>query len=347
MINASLILLALIGHDMRPVPCVAALVACLAAAPAAAETRFGIKQIMIDGSAFVQASAINNHNAIAGNYSDGAGVVHGFIQSGTALTVLPPPQSDCINPCPAVPTAINAAGDVVGVYYYGQGYGFLWHNRAYVTAAEVTTGNGGLIGINNRGGEFYNYASHDSNLAYAGKPGAFLPVTPPCSFVIVRSINNAGTVAGDCSPSGPAVFIEKAGVYTTFVPPGAEDAYSGTINDHNQIAGIYQDTQGANNGFVYKAGVFTLFAIPGTHTTTAVHAINNKGRVVGVYTDTKHNEQHAFLFNGKTLAIFGHYGINDAVHVAINDAGVMIVSDYIFSAGVANSFRILCAGDGC
>ena len=339
------------GHPMN-LAVQAFLACCVAASPAMAGTRFGMKQITIDGSSFVQASAINNHNAIAGIYIDGSGSPHGFVKSGSILTVLPPVIGSCATyECYPVPSSINAAGDVAGFYYFDQEYSFLWRGGAYVDAGSVLVGLGGTpqISINNRGVEIYDdYQGHGLYTAYTGKPGAYVPVTPPGSFPFVQSLNTSGTVAGQYfSPTGLAIFTETAGVYKTLIPPGAMDSSGGFINDRGQVAGIYQDTQGNNHGFIYKAGTYTRFDIPGAPATVVIDGINNKGRVVGVYTDAAANEQRVFLFNGTKLTPFGHYGANDIVHVAINDAGVMIVSDTINLRAIPNSFRVLCVGDGC
>jgi len=76
----------------------------------------------------------------------------------------------------------------------------------------------------------------------------------------------------------------------------------------------------------------------------AVQAINNNGRIVGAYTDIK-NVQHVFLYNGTTVSVFGKYTPTDQLQVALNDAGVMVLSD--FSNGAYSSFRVRCGGAGC
>ncbi|MEJ0047375.1 MAG: hypothetical protein WDN04_15645 [Rhodospirillales bacterium] len=125
---------------MSPIPYVAVLaaVAGLLAQPAVADgTHFRVKPITVAGGANVSANAINNNGMIAGTYGGG---LNGFILSGTALTTLPPTFANCPDGCVAVPTAINAAGDVVGTTFFGDVYAFLWHNGAYVAAGSFDLG---------------------------------------------------------------------------------------------------------------------------------------------------------------------------------------------------------------
>jgi hypothetical protein len=321
----------------------------LAGSASAASTRFGFKQIVIAGSTNVSAVALNNSTSIAGVYGDGTGL-HGFIKAGGAVIVLPPPIANC--GCVAFPTAVNAGGDVVGSATYGQTYGFLWHQGAYVTAGSVVMGTGGgsdpVIGINKAGQEIFDsYTGDGIYAAYAGAPGNFTALTPPGSFPFVDNINAHGVVAGQSSPLGPEVFIESAGTYTEIEPPGALDSAQGFINDRGQVAGLFQDSTGAQRGFVFHAGKYTIYDFPHGPGTIEIDGINNAGRVVGVYLDPVKAIRRGFLFNGTTLSAFGQYGAADDVHVAINDAGTMLVSDYNGATGTYSSHRVLCAGPGC
>jgi uncharacterized membrane protein len=330
----------------------------LASAPAyAAGTHFGFKQIIVAGSSNVQAFALNNKSAIAGLYTDNTGG-HGFILSGSALTVLPAALPDCNGGTVPIPKSINAAGDVVGLTYCGTTYGFLWHNGAYLQAGYVSLGIGGapVIGINNKGEEFYDFYDGDGGFVpYAGMPGAFQQLTPPGAFPYVSGLNNNGVLAGTSSPQvNSAVFTDDHGIYTGLVPPGAMDSFSGAINDHGEVAGLYQSSKtGAIGGFVYQAGAYTRFSIPrvdlyvGLYQVAAVHAINKAGRVVGIYTDSARNIQRAFLFNGTTVSLFGNFPPADIVTIALNDEGTMLVSDYNGTQAKSTSWRVLCGGPGC
>ena len=322
----------------------------LLAGPASgATTHFGFKQITIAGSTNVSAAALNNSSTIAGTFTD-AGGPHGFIKAGANLTILPAPIANC--GCVATPIAINASGDVVGSVYYVDLFGFLWHHGAYVQSASVTLGIGGgrdpVIGINKGGQEIFDTYSGSGNYTpFAGTPGNYTQLMPPGSFPFVDNINVHGVVAGQSSPLGPEVFIGSNGTYTELSPPGSVDSTQGFINDRGQVAGLYQDSSGVTHGFLYRSGVYKLYDFPHGPSAITIDAINNAGRVTGVYSDTVKKMKRAFLFNGTTLSVFGQYGVTDDVHVAINDAGAMLLSDFNASSGAASSYRVLCGGDGC
>jgi probable HAF family extracellular repeat protein len=327
-----------------------ATVACALGQPAAAGgTHFGMKPIVIAGSTNVNATAINNKRTIVGFYYTGD-VVNGFILGGGVPITLPPTYANCLNPCVAFPTAINAAGDVVGQTFFGESYAFLWRNGSYVGVGGFDLGLGGGYvagpGLNNKGQEFYNYYIGSGFYApYFGTPGAMMPIAPPGSFPEIASINNRGAVAGTFAPFAPSIFVERNGKFVTILPPGAVASQGGFINDLGAVAGSYQDAASAWHGFVYHARKYTSFEMPTDAASITVQAINGKGRVVGVYTSGKKGVQRIFLYNGNTVSAFGKYAAGDQLRLAINDAGVMLVSDY--AAGVYRSWRVLCGGAGC
>jgi hypothetical protein len=329
---------------------VIATVACALAQPAVARgTHFGMKPIVIAGSTNVNATAINNKRAIVGTFDAGS-ATNGFILRGGVLTTLPPTFAGCVDPCVAVPTAINAAGAVVGQTFFGNSYGFLWRNGAYVGAGGFDLGLGGGYvagpGLNNKSEEFYNdHSGSGFYTPYFGTPGAMVPITPPGSFPEITSINNRGAVAGTFAPFARSIFVKRNGKFVTILPPGAVASEGGFINDLGAVAGSYQDTASVWHGFVYHARKYARFDMPAPAASITVQAINNKGRVVGVHVGGKNSVQRVFLYNGNTVSVFGRHAAGDQLHLAMNDAGILLVSDY--AAGVYRSWRVLCGGSGC
>jgi probable HAF family extracellular repeat protein len=117
-------------------------------------------------------------------------------------------------------------------------------------------------------------------------------------------------------------FLDTAGVFTTFVVPGASSTVASGINDGGRIVGYFDDATG-RHGFVYSGGVFTAFDAPGAYFNgaydTAATGINDSGQIVGYFFDAA--GIHGFLdtagvfttidvpgaLSGTTVA----YGIND------------------------------------
>lgn len=314
----------------------------------AGATRFALRQIVILGSTNVETAAINNKGAIVGGYLARAASKI-FVLSGGVVTVLPPTPAGCSASCIAIPTAINAAGAVVGQTYFGRSYGFLRTKGAYVNAAAFGLGlGGGMVagpGLNNRGQEFYNgYIGSGFYEPYFGTPGAMVQIKPPGSFPLIASINNHGVIAGTFAPYRPSVFVDRNSRFVVVTPPGAVATEGGFINDFDEVAGSYQDAVHVWHGFAYRGQKYASFDMPTKVVSIAVQAINNSGRIVGAYTDIK-NVQHVFLYNGATVSVFGKYAPADQLHVALNDAGEMLLSDY--SNDAYRSYRVRCRGGGC
>jgi len=336
--------------------------------PTLAATRFDLKQITIDGSTAVNATAINTAGTIVGTFTDHK-YVHGFILAGDKLTVMPPTLAGCTKKysCTPYPTAIRGDGTVVGSVtrpYMGS-FNFLFRNNKYVPSYSVPIGNpDGAIGpgIDNGGEIFYSTFGNDNTDDVIGtpphvKPFHLCPSTAPgCAFQFINGLNNQGNIAGQyenigVNPYTDAVFFGTTGAITSLSPPGAVLASGGFLNDYNEVAGEYNDSGNVEHGFVYSNGKYTSFDMPDAAADIQVQAINNKGRVVGVYTDVAKKVQRVFYYNGTTVSYFGKYRVEDQLTVTLNKYNVMVLS---VNAPVAHkrysdqtSYIVRCHGAGC
>ena len=98
---------------------------------------------------------------------------------------------------------------------------------------------------------------------------------------------------------------------TTYTFSPIDDGTNGTgatgINDAGQIVGFYEDSSGAQHGFLYSGGTYTPLNAPsGTKGTQAV-GINDSGQIVGAYADSS-GAVHGFLYNSST---FTYTTLND------------------------------------
>ena len=75
--------------------------------------------------------------------------------------------------------------------------------------------------------------------------------------------------------------------------------------------------------------------------------INDRGRVVGTFVDLAANLQRVFLYNGTAVSSFGAYPTTDTLHLAMNDRGVILLSDIPENAQVGATYLVTCAGSGC
>ena len=331
-------------------------------AQAASNVHFSHKPIIIAGSANVAASAINDSGTIAGTYTSG-GTTQGFVLHGTSLVNLPPFCEGGVGLfCVAFPTAINKTGTVAGYWLDGNVMGFVWQNGAYLAGTEMGMGSEPYPApqtpvLNNHGEIAFNYDEGDNQgFPYAGPPTAPTEVQGFQSqdFNYINNLNNHGTFAGHGLLVGAIseVFAGTSGNIKYFAVPGAEATFGGFINDFGELAGSYVTTKitehgnpEAYHGFLHIGHTYTTFDMPGRVATELdVQAINNTGRVVGVYTRND-NVQRVFYFNGTDVYLFGKYPKTDAVHVALNDHGVILLSDA--KSTTTASFLIHCHGGGC
>jgi hypothetical protein len=79
-----------------------------------------------------------------------------------------------------------------------------------------------------------------------------------------------------------------------------------------------------------------------------IQALNNAGRAAGIYADNNGDGmQHVFLFNGQSVSPVAGFPATDKVHVALNDRGVMVISDTPANSATSASFLVRCTGTGC
>jgi probable HAF family extracellular repeat protein len=203
------------------------------------------------------AFSINNFGQIAGSYTDAAGKKHGFVDSFGHVATLDYPG--------AVSTAaygINDEGDVIGVYHDSAGavHAFRLHGGVYRT----------------------------DDLTAAG-------ITVPLA------INDLGEIVGELTPDADTTgqgFRQRGGGFTTFDAPGApaNSTYLISINNRDQMIGVWFDAAGdANNFVVSESGKVTQFTLPASFAALAVSAqtINDLDVLVGWFTDA--GGDHGFI----------------------------------------------------
>jgi probable HAF family extracellular repeat protein len=110
----------------------------------------------------------------------------------------------------------------------------------------------------------------------------------------------------------------REGVFTIIdhpdagMAPGVGTAATG-INNRNQIVGFYLDAGGTAHGFLRDrghgarrdGGVFTTIDHPDAAPATLASAINNRGQIVGAYTDAEQTG-HGFLLDDGTFTTIDH-----------------------------------------
>jgi hypothetical protein len=335
------------------------------ASHAAAATRFDLTQITINGSTGVDVRAINTAGTVTGRYTDSAGP-HGFILSGDVVTVLPPTRAGCktAGHCIPFPTAIIGSGAVAGYSIESVPTVFLWRNGAYVPKFAVPAGNGACavqdqlnsLALGNDGEVAFNYCDRAAGaLPFAGIPPHVKQVdicaAPPCgNGSAIDTVNNRRGLAGifyHAISSGSRYFGGFTVVNGNLKDIGLSGVNQLLINDYNEAVGTYSNSSGLVSAFVYSNGSYSNLDMPVPDPYALsyidVQAINNKGRVVGVYQYKQ--ASRVFYYNGSTVSTFGKYPVEDKLHVALNSENAMALS--VTASTGQTSYSVRGHGAGC
>ena len=235
---------------------------------------------------------------------------------------------------PPIPTftnllGINNEGLIAG--FYGSGnpghpnQGFLLTPSSTFTAMDFPRSSQNaavqtqLTGLNDKGivvGYFYNTnlgVPSDNQFAFFEKNGVFTEVNNP---------NTPGLFGNPAPQPGSGILIENQLI---------------GVNDHNIAVGFYNDVSGNSHGYTYdihtgkfSANIDDPNALSGGSTVTA--AINNKGTIVGFYTDTGPTSAvgaviHGFLDKNGVFTTVDAPGAVETELLGINDHGIAVGFD--------------------
>ncbi len=332
----------------------AASAALLAAATAASAQTYQLRPFTIPGATSVAVAAVTDAGLAAGRYASpaqpsGAGFV-GTRRGVSTMAMLAPASATFPSEYIPNPTSMNDHGTVVGTYLVGEQIDyFAWRDGAYLSGfgqdEDTFPPIGPSIGSNNR--LCYNqYPGDGITRPYAGTTAgqSLVPVYDGASVV---SINEHGNIAGTYyafvgSTERQAVFTYEtllSGMPHTILPPGAQYAAGGWINDTNQVAGSYQDAAGLLHGFITKNPGIVTFDLPTKPDTLTTQGVDEKGDVVGVY--TKGNTQWAFVYSNASVTRLKRFPPADTVHVAISHLGKFLAVSDTNPSGTARSWLVI------
>jgi hypothetical protein len=215
------------------------------------------------------------------------------------------------------PSAINAAGTIVGYYFDSN-----LTRHGFLRAA-----NGAIKKFNAPG-------------AGTGELQGTHPI----------AINAAGVVTGSLTDDGNVNhgFVRAAnGTITTFDVPGASTSQNGGtipagIDAKGEIAGTWQDTSSAHCFFRDANGKITSFDIPHDGQELFVAGMNSQGEAIG-YVENKGNTNRAFLRrrDGTVMTFEAPNTAGGATGGtfanAISDKG-LIGGNYVSNAGKRRAF---------
>jgi uncharacterized membrane protein len=169
------------------------------------------------------------------------------------------------------PTGINDRGEITGEYLRPDGESGLFRDRRGRISSFDVPGAAGTeaIGVNDRG-------------QIVGEYGNDTPF-----------VNDSAAVRA---------YVTHRGRFVRLGIPGAELMTAFGINDRGWVVGTYVEqgtprnpdgTFSASHGYLWKHGRFHIIDIPGA-AVTELYAINDRGDILGAYTEQDTFEQHGF-----------------------------------------------------
>jgi probable HAF family extracellular repeat protein len=229
------------------------------------------------------------------------------------------------------PTAMNAAGEVVG-------YGDIYTDYSH---AFLYAGGGPLVNLGSFGGD--------------------------SSVSVATSINSSGMVVGYSGQPVAFLYTQSGGMQTLGPVLGNTTSYAWGLNNNGQIVGYYGPASGGVDGFIYNAASGSMIdlgaylplcindaglvgavvnsgsqesayvssggtgtwvnigSLGGTNTTP--YAINSSGEVVGGSSITAASEnRQPFIYSGGSMTDLGTFGGQLGLAFAVNDYGVVVGS---------------------
>lgn len=242
---------------------------------------------------------------------------------------------------------INDSNVIAGYYQSADGiqHGFFGPlNGAYETfdigdsyTNPRSINNAGFItGIADQGRHSIQFERHpDGGIDIIAKRGK------PIRDQIVQGINAKGVFVGNYSFPIRAYYGKNGAYRNEFtLPDGSSDPEPRGINDSGAVAG-----HSSGDGFLLKDGVETLIDYPDADAaSTLLQDINNRGTIVGYWTDKDFTADHAFRFDAKSGAFVliriphattsAALGVNSAGLVTVgSDAGVFIYCPHSRKSG--------------
>ena len=258
---------------------------------------------------FNQLLGINNSGHIAGYFGSGADAQH----PNRGFTISPSYQqgnfkNENVNGAAQTQViGLNNNGVSVGFWVDGKtaNHGFYMRNGKFHTVDFPTTNNASpkvdqLLGVNDKNVAVGFYTdSQKTNHGFSYNIGSKTYKTIKVSGdsnVTAAGINNLGDVAGFADNGGGTTeaFVKRSDGKTYHLSfPGATMTQAFGINNGDEVAGAYTVGTGnsaVSHGFVWAPGFgFQTVNDPNGTDSTLINGVNDRGSLVGFYTDTQGN----------------------------------------------------------
>jgi hypothetical protein len=217
------------------------------------------------GSAQTQVTGLDNHGLSVGFWVDSKGANHGFY-------------------------------DANGMFRIHKHF----HTVDFPTTSNASPQVDQLLGVNDTGvavGFYTDAKGTNHGFSYNILEHRFRRIKiPGDSNVTVAAINDEDDVAGFATNSAgttEAFLLRSDGMHYRLNFPGAASTQAFGVNDGDEVVGSYMVGTGSSattHGFVWAPGFgFQTLDDPGGVGTTTINGVNDRGTLVGFYTDSAGN----------------------------------------------------------
>lgn len=252
-------------------------------------------------------------------------ISQGFLYENGTLTAL------SVGSLPTgVARAINNHGQIIGSFQAADGNTHVFlRNNGVMEDLGMLNGSGysGVYDINENGYIVGNASTEDSSIfnIFIYKDGVVTDLGHIGENTFPTAINDSNQIIGQfISPSDRTThsFLYTGTSLTDLGLFGKTSLYAQDINNHGQVVGTFQDSQGITHGFLYKIGDNNITEL-GTGPSGAL-GINDLGQIVGFIYDALGIQKPAiYIGNGEWSELPTPYTYrNNAVE--INEAGQIV-----------------------
>jgi probable HAF family extracellular repeat protein len=276
---------------------------------------------------------INNLGQLTGVVTDDQGTTHGIVVDGDQWRDI-----GGLGGTSCQPTAINIAGEVVGVATTPERKSVAFHFNG-TSLIPLTSPAGTSLSIasaiNGKGAICGWIERPPSVLGGVWKGEAFSEIPSlGGSFTYATAINDVQHVAGWSYVSDGApfhAFLFKDGATIDLGTGGGRASAAFGINNSDQVVGYIDVAAGVRHPMVWEAGIMKDLGTLGGPFGTA-RAISNKGVIVGSTFTTANGLAHGFVFEGGMMT-----DLNDVTQTG--DTGIIVIED---AFAINDSGAILC-----
>jgi uncharacterized membrane protein len=304
---------------------------------------------------FTVVFGIDESGKTVGGYVDRKGTLHGFLRGQEAFTVIDYPGAAA-----TFAARMNARGQIVGAYSEEKNtpaldltHGFLLDHGVFTTIDVPGAVRTQPYGINTHGQILGEYL--DATGTYHGfllDQGVYTSIDAPgaANVTMATDIDDRGRIVGvffDAAGAVHGFLRDEAEGFTPIDAPDAAQTQPFGINNRGQIVGSYVGAQVDDRrivrGFLLDSGVFTPIEAPdATAPRTIVSDINERGQIIGIYSETSPDTQvgtdtRGFLFDGGEVTRIDVPGAMQTQAFDIDSDG-RIVGEYLDAAGTFHGY---------